>query len=372
MTKTSKIIIGVIIAIIIIVGIWYGLTREQEEEEVIKIGFIGPLSGFGAAWGIEQKNAIDIAVEEINNSGGIRGQKIEIIYEDGKCDGKEAATAAQKLINLDKVKILIPVCSAETLAVAPIAEENKVLVMAVWPTNPAVSEAGDYIFRNSYSDEDTARVMAETIEKKYSKVGIITELTDYPVGLRDAFKKYFKGEIIEEVYQPNSKDVRTQVLKLISQSTEAIVVNPNSPATGLAVLQQLNELKFEGGLYGNFFGSGSEVINAEEAQGMIFFADPVVEDSLIKARLFEKYQNEYNKKPDFEFAVAATYDAIYILKQAIEQVGVNPDKIRDYLYDLKDFQGALGVYGFNEKGDMIGVFPSVKQIINNEIIRYEE
>lgn len=372
MTKTSKIIIGVIIAIIIIGGIWYVAIREPKGEEVIKIGFIGPLSGFGAAWGIEQKNTIDIAVEEINNSGGINGQKIEVIYEDGKCDGKEASTAAQKLINLDKVKILIPVCSAETLAVAPIAEENKILVMAVWPTNPAVSEAGDYIFRNSYSDEDTARIMAETIGTNYQSVGIITELTDYPVGIRDTFKKYFEGQIIEEEYQPNSMDVRTQVMKLISQNPEAILVNPNSPTTGLAILKQLKELDFKGALYGNFFGSSSEVINAEEAQGMIFFADPVVEDSPIKAQLFTKYQNEYNKKPDFEFAVAATYDAIYILKQAIEQVGVNPDKIRDYLYNLKDFQGALGVYGFNEKGDMIGVFPSAKQIINNEVVRYEE
>jgi len=370
MNKPTKIIITLIIVVIVVLIVLFSF--QEKEEEIIKIGFIGPLTGFGTAWGIEQKNAVDIAVEEINNNGGINGRKIEILYQDGKCDGKEAATAAQKLINIDKVKILMPVCSAETLAVAPIAEENKVLVLAVWPTNPAVSDAGDYIFRNSYSDEDTAKVMAETIKKKYNRVAVITELTDYPVGVRDAFKKYFEGDIFEEGYQPNSKDVRTQVTKLLFQKPEAILINPNSPATGLAVLQQLKELGFAGALYGNFFGSSSEVINAEEAQSMIFFADPVVEDNSIKKHLFSEYQQKYNKKPDFEFAVGATYDAIYILKQAIEKVGAEPDKIRDYLYNLKDFNGILGIYGFDEKGDIVGVFPAVKQIKNNEIIKYEE
>ncbi len=367
MNQTTKIILGIIVLALVVWGVYVLAQPKPAEGEPIRIGFIGPLTGDGAAWGEEQKNAAEIAISEINKNGGINGIPLQMVYEDGKCDGQEASTVAQKLIR-DGIEILIPVCSAETLAVAPVAEENQVLVLAVWPTHPAVTDAGDYIFRNSYSDTDTGRVMAETIGASHDRVGVITELTDYPVGVRDAFLGIFSGTVIQEGYQPNSRDVRTQVSKILSQNPEAILINPNFPATGLAVLQQIRQQGFKGQLYGNFFGSSGDVLGASEAQGMIFFADPTVAENSVKRRLFEAYEEQFGGKPNFEFAVAATYDAIHILKGALEEAGENPDALRDYLYDLQNFEGALGIYGFDENGDMVGVSPAAKKIENNQIM----
>lgn len=371
---TKQIWAIIVVIILIIAGVWYYQTNQPVPAagEPIKIGFIGPLTGFGAVWGEEQKNVINIAVEEINTTGGIDGRLLEFLFEDGKCDGKDAATAAQKLINIDKVKIVMPSCTSEALAVAPISESNKVLQLAVWPTGTDYSGIGQYTFRNSYSDEDTSRITADVISKKYTKVGIITESTNYAVGLRDSFKKYFTGQIYEENFQHNQLDIRTQVSKILAQKPEAVFVNPDQPATGLAILNQLKQQGFTGQIYGNFFGGSSEVIKSPDAEGMIFVADPVVKEGSKKDKLFKEYVKKYSKKPDFEFAVSAQYDAVYILKQAIEAVGENPGDLKDYLHNLKDFEGVLGTYGFNEKGDAVGLIPAAKQIKNGEIVDYKE
>ena len=96
--------------------------------EELKIGWIGPLTGDTASYGIPMKQAADLAVEEINNAGGVNGRQIKIIYEDGKCNGKDASIAANKLVNVDGVKIINSLCSAETLGIAPITESAKVIV----------------------------------------------------------------------------------------------------------------------------------------------------------------------------------------------------------------------------------------------------
>lgn len=341
--------------------------KVVDEEDTIKIGFIGPLTGFGAAWGLEQQNSMNIAINEINNAGGINGKQLRVVYEDGKCDGKEATNIAQKLINIDNVKILMPVCSSETLAVAPIAEENKVLVMAVWPTNPSVSYAGDYVFRNSYSDKDVAKTISESLSK-YDKVGTITELADYSVGLRDSFKENYPNEIVEEEVSPNSKDVKTQITKIISKNPEAVLINPNSISVGLEIIEQLKEIGYGGDLYGNFFGGSSEVQTSLASERMIFFGDPIVKDSSIKNHLFKEYETNYGRRPDFDFAVSAQYDAVYIIAEAIEACDGEEDTgcIRDYLYTIESFTGALGTYRFDSNGDVIGLKPSIKQIVKGE------
>ena len=113
----KKIIIGIVVIILIVVGIsYFGKNSSQPtSQEPIKIGFIGSLSGDAASYGETEKNTTELALEEINSKGGINGRVVNIVYEDGKCNGKDATNAVQKLINIDKVKIIFGgTCSAET------------------------------------------------------------------------------------------------------------------------------------------------------------------------------------------------------------------------------------------------------------------
>jgi len=155
MTNTSKIILWLLVIIVVIIGIWYGVSRKPAEEEPIKIGAVLPLTGTESSWGADAKEGIELAVEEINSRGGIKNKKIEIIYEDGQCKPEPAVTAAQKLINVDRVSVIIgEICSSATLAIAPITETAKVVLISPGSASPKITEAGDFIFRNWITDKD--------------------------------------------------------------------------------------------------------------------------------------------------------------------------------------------------------------------------
>lgn len=341
-----------------------GFSIQDNEDNEIVIGFIGPLTGDAAILGEVEKNAAEIAIVEINQKGGIDGKKMRIIYEDGKCNGKDATAAANKLITVDKVKILFVVCSAENLAVAPIAEKNKVIQFAAWATHPDISNAGEYVFRSAVSDSKTAELAATTIYKKYKHIGEIYELTDYSQGLHREFTKNFEmlgGKVSSESFLSEATDMRTQITKILENNPEAIFVNPNTPIAGLIIIKEVRELGFQGQIYGNFFGSAPEVVESEAAQGMIFFSEPTIEENKIKGDLFEKYKERYGKEPSFSYPVAARYDIMYILGEAIDFCNTDTDTacIKDYIYGIKNFEGALGTYSFDEQGDIVGVKPSV-------------
>lgn len=206
----KKIISGVIIVVVVVVAITFSV--QSKDTSAIKIGFVAALSGDAASFGESEKKAVDIAVNEINNSGGINGRPLEIIYEDGRCNGKDALAAIQKLIHVDLVGIVLGgTCSSETLAMAPIAEENKTILFSAFSSSPLITNAGDYTFRNGPSDEDVTKLEANTISKKYHRVAIISENLDYSQGVRKMMKKVFNDNgteiVADEVYNGSIKDL---------------------------------------------------------------------------------------------------------------------------------------------------------------------
>lgn len=358
---------------IVIIAIYFSV-QGKKSDSIIHLGFIGPQTGDLAVYGEIEKNVTQIAVDEINKDGGINGKQIQVTYEDDQCMGKNALSAAQKLINVDRIKILLVTCSQSVLPIAPIAEKEHALVFASYAASSAISNAGDYTFRNAYSNADITRVAAENVIAKYSKIAIISEVTDYAADLRDNFKKEFiqKGGVIsaEENFQAGNKDFGTIVTKVLATKPEAVFINPTGDATGIPLLGKIRELGYKGQIYANFFAGGKKVQATKEAEGMIYFSDPVVSDSPRKADLLEKYKTRYGVYPDYEYPTVARYDSIYILAQAIKSAGEDPTAIKNYLYQMPEFTGALGTYRFNERGDITNVQPVVNQIIKGEAVKY--
>lgn len=141
---------------------------------------------------------------------------------------------------------------------------------------------------------------------------------------------------------------------------------------GELILKQLKELGYEGDLYGNYFGGSNQIQQIEQAQGMIYFSDPSITNNEKKKEYFDKYQEVYGELPDLEFPAVARYDAVYILSEAIEFCEeVNPECIRDYLYELESYSGVLGEYSFDENGDLSGIKPSVNIIRDKQAVFYD-
>ncbi len=374
-----KIISGTIAGIGIITGIYFTAFKERpiSSSDPIRIGYIGPLTGDGAVWGVVEKNTIELGIKEINAAGGINGRQLTLASEDGKCEGADGVAAAKKLINIDGIKILFISCSQEIIPIAPIAQENKVIAWTSYASASSISNLGEYIFRNSYSNTQMAYAMAHVAVSKGKKAAILSEISAFASDLRDFFINDFMidgGTITaNENFQQGAKDFRTQITKIINTQPEIVVINPTSPATGIIALQQLRALGFKGQVIGNFFGGSKEVQATPEAQGMIYVSDPVFADSPIKRHALEAYAEEYGSTPDLEWPLGARYDAVYILRDALIAVGDDPTKIKDYLHNMpSDFKGVLGAYRFEENsGDITNIQPSILRINNYEAEAYE-
>src|SRR3989338_4432265 len=172
----------------------------------IKIGFLGPLTGDAAPYGVDTLNGVKLAVDEINAVGGVKGRMIELIAEDSRCTGADAASAAQKLVNVDKVVAIVGgQCSGETLAAAPIAEAAGVVMISPLSSSPDVTQAGTFIFRDYPSDALKSKAMAAYLnEEGLEKLAMMSENTDFATAFRNALKVDLGEENIafDEVVEP--------------------------------------------------------------------------------------------------------------------------------------------------------------------------
>ena len=373
----KKIIIGIVAVVLIVVGISYFSKNSSQptSQEPIKIGFIGPLSGDAATYGELIKKATMLAVDEINSSGGVNGKEMEVIYEDGKCSGKDATSAARKLIDIDKIKVITGVtCSGELLSIAPVTEQNEVIVLSPAASSPTITNAGDFIFRNNPSDADGGRVLAGLIIQKYKKVAIISENTDYAQAFKNVFIENFKNAggivIADEDFIPGTKDFRSIVSKIKPLDFEALLINPQVESAAGTIMNQARELGITAPFYGNIALGGSKVLEiaGKNAEGTILTDIPGLKQDNQKAQKFLADFKEKYGPLSFEFYVGAAYDDIYILKEAISSIGMDTKKIRDYLYSLKDYKGVIGSYGFDKNGDLTGISSVVKQVVNGKLV----
>ena len=314
-------------------------TTGHIVHEPQKVGFIGPLSGGVSEWGIASLRGMQLAAEHTR-----------IVAEDGKCKGPDAITAFHKLADLQDIDMIFVTCSAETMAIAPLAAERGVTLFS-GSTIPAATDYS-HVYRVSYSDADIAATLAGIIASEHDSVGIIYEETAYPAALKDAFLEEYDGEVYIEGYPQGTQDFRTQVTKLIAQDPDAIFIDPDAILAGLGILKQLHELDYDGALYGNYFGSSSTVQNVSYAQGLTYVADPDITDSPLKRNAYERYFEEYGDWPTLEFAFASGHDAMIVMEAVIDGVDI----------DSSVFTGILGRFTFDGHGDMTGVDPSVKRV----------
>jgi branched-chain amino acid transport system substrate-binding protein len=344
-------------------------------KEPIKIGAILPLSGKNATYGNEIKNAIDLAIEEINNSGGINGRKIEVIYEDDQADPKVGVNAMQKLVNIDKVPVVLGSwVSGVVVASAPIAEKAKVIVMAE-AIAPAITNAGDYIFRIQPSATYYSDKLMEVVINKLGlkKIAIIYINNEFGVALRDTLRSATQrlgGQIvIEESYMPGDSDFRSQLTKIKSAKPEALFIGGYQEQ--INIIKQANELGLKTQfLAGPPFESQTTIQSLGNlAEGVIYPYHFAVEKANPKTI---SYMEAYKKKFGVETGGFAPlmYDAVYIIANAMKKCETNTDCIKTELYNT-NYNGVSGNITFDKNGDPI-IPIIIKTVKNGKFVPYEK
>ena len=321
-------------------------------EEPFKIGFMGPLTGNEARYGESIKRGVELAKKEA------RIKNLEVIYEDSKCDGKEAVNAINKLISSDKVSVIIgEVCSGVTLAVAPIAEQQKVVMISPASTSSKMSEF-PYLFRTVPSDALQGVFGAKFVYgRKYRKLAILYSNEEYGIGLEKVLKKKFTelgGEVVSsEAVERGATDIRPNIIKIKTATPQVVYVILNSPATAIAALRQIKELEVNAVVIGSERLNNREVLEGagDSAEGLI-----VTAVSSGTREFGMRYEKEYGAKPGIFSAQG--YDAFIAVVRALETGARSGDEIQKALVNIS-FTGATGTIDFDEWGDISGNYSTL-------------
>ena len=348
MNKTIKIIIGIIVIILVIGGIWYGLTRKPAEKETIKIGAILMLTGDYAVMGEEMQKGIDIAVEQINKEGGINGRMIKMIYEDsGLVNYSQITSAAQKLTSIDKVEAVIIDSSDAVRPVASIFQQAKVPVIVIYDDTKVVRESGDYIISIGFATDKNGEKMAEFAYDKLNlrKVAIVAQKYDWSDIIASAFKNKFEtlgGKVAAfESMSTEENDFRTIIAKIKQSGADGAYL---AIAVSLDIfLKQAKEQKLNITLLtGDGFTDDAIAAAGEAAEG-VYFTNFYITDNPLLQKLQQDYKIKYGQEPPLLIYTSLAYDGLFVLSKAMETLKtVSPETIKDALYQIKDLNLSSG------------------------------
>jgi len=336
-----------------------GCSKKQPETKEIKIGAILPLTGDAAQWGKEPQKAIELAIEELNNKGGVNGKKIIVMFEDSQAFPEKGVAAIKKLIVIDKVEVVIgAISSSVTLAIAPIAEQNRKILISPASTSAEIADAGDYIFRTIAPHIVQASALVETVVEilRIKEVAVLylnnAACVDFKNVFRRGIEKKGGSALIEESGEQGASDFRTQLTKMKEKTPKAILIVAFPKEIGI-ILRQAKEMGIDAQFLSPDPGEDPEVrkIAGTASEGLII-STPTVYPEFAKgtAQVFvNKFRQKYKKDPGMYAANA--YDAAILVIRAIEEKGYNSDGIKQYLYSIKDFDGASGTITFDRNGD---------------------
>lgn len=321
-----------------------------EAADEIVIGEFASLTGATASFGQSSHKGVQLAVEEINASGGLLGKKVALKTEDNQSKAGESATVVRRLISRDNVVALIgEVASSRSLEAAPIAQQSKIPMISPASTNPRVTEVGDYIFRVCFIDPFQGTVLSKfMLERGWKSVAVLTDVKqDYAVGLTEFFKKHYLangGTIVsDQSYSSGDKDFKAQLTSIRAAGPQAVLVSGYYTEAGL-IASQARELDLQVPLLGgDGWDSPSLVEVAGEAMEGNFFTNHFSAENQAPAvqTFLKKFRERYQEEPDAMAALG--YDATMLLAQAIRTAGTTDSApLRDAIAATKDFPGVTG------------------------------
>jgi len=353
-------------------------TAEQSTTGDILVGMYGSLTGDGASFGQSSVEGAQLAVEEINNAGGVLGRKIRMLVEDDQSRPEEASSAVTKLITQDKVvAVLGEVASRRTLAAAPVAQKYQIPLITPASTNERVTQVGDYIFRVCFIDPFQGEVLAKFAynDLKARKVAVLKDIQqDYSVGLTDSIQKTFTGlggRVLDPVsYSSGDADFRAILTQVRAQKPDAIFATGYYPEAAI-IVRQARELGMTMPILGGDGWVGDALKNGREALKNTFISnhysgenpDPVVQN-FVKA-----YRAKFKREPDSIAALG--YDAAKVLADAFKRAGTTEGpKVRDAIAQTKGFVGVTGSISIDDKRN--AVKPAVVLKVVNGKFQYVE
>ena len=358
--KQALLFVGLVLALALV----FSITTTAMAEN-IRIGVASPFTGNLAAYGDNIKAGVNLKLKEINDAGGINGQKVELVWGDDLCQPKDAGTVGSKFA-ADKsiVAVIGHLCSSATLAAMPIYVRAGLPTISPTSTNPTIGDVGKgWFFRNCYTDDFQGQYLASYVVPKLmgkKKVAIFYENNDYAIGLKDSFVKGAKNAGVTvtgaEAYMTGTTDFTPQLTKLLSDKPETIFLCGYHPE-GALIAGQSRKLGFTGPLFGGDGIDNEDYIKiGGKAAENTYLTVPFLAASAGPAGkdFAKRFKKAYDR--DVDWMSANAYDCLGILAQVIAKTGPDRKKIRDGLAALNSeangYKGITGMTYFDKKGNV--------------------
>jgi branched-chain amino acid transport system substrate-binding protein len=320
--RTTSIALGLLA--LVAVGCGHSGAPTQDE---IRIGHYASLTGSQATFGQSTDNGIRLAVEAVNQAGGLHGKKIRLITYDDRGDAKEAGTAVTRLINRDQVAaVLGEVASGLSLAGAPVCQESGVPMVTPSSTAPEITAVGDRIFRvcfmNRFQAYACAKFAREQLKAQTAAI-LYDQKLAYSVGLADEFQKQFEamgGHIATRLsYQEGDQDYSAQLTSIRSSKPDIVFV-PGYYTDAGNIAVQARKLGIRVPLVGGDGWDSAKLaeIGGEAIDGCYFCSHYFQQDPRPRVQEFLRdYQKQFSTAPDAMAALG--FDAANILLAAIKK-----------------------------------------------------
>jgi branched-chain amino acid transport system substrate-binding protein len=346
--------LGIFLAILLLVSV------PVFGQDTVKIGANLEMTGSVAAYGQMINEGVDLIMDIVGTE--VLGKQIEYVLVDNKSDKVEAANAATRLIDKEKVVAIIgPAISGSMLSAGPICEEKKIPQISATSTNPLVTQDKKYSFRATFIDsyQGLAAAQYAYVDLGAKSVAILSDIAqDYCVALGNFFKDAYEklgGEVLTVQHcKSGDQDFSAQLTTIMNLNPDVIYL-PNYYTEIALICRQARDLGYEGKMLG---GDGSDApelvdIGGDAVEGFYFTAHGDTEKALteIGQKYFDAYRAKFNKEPGVFGALAA--DCYIIILDAIKRANsFEPEKVAAAIEDTKDLEVTTGKITI-EKGDAL-------------------
>jgi branched-chain amino acid transport system substrate-binding protein len=334
-------------------------AMSGQAQEQVKLGFAGALSGPASFVGIEIKRGAEIAVDEINAKGGVKGRKLVLISRDDEHNPVKTVAQYRELVEREKVVGMLGASnSASMLAVAPIVNDTlKVPVIcpatdatAITENDAAKQKRDNYLFRVGMYGTGQANFMVDTMVKRFGhkKVGLLTWTGGWGVTGRGELQRRLKEQgltpVADETFDNSDTDMTPQIIKLKSAGAQSIL-NYGLVRENTFVVKTMERLKSDipyvsaWGIAGPAFWKAA----SSSAEGVLTSTTVTIDGPQPPERMafIAEYRKRHNEDMSAAVFAVGAYDAVYLFKAAMESSGFEPGKIRAGLENIPEFKGLV-------------------------------
>ena len=344
----------------------FAAMAVQAQEKVIRVGVLMPISGPGSYFGVQGKQGIDLALEQVNRGAGVNGYKIQVQYEDSACSPLQATNTVKRVLEQFKPHMIIgEECSDASLAIAPILEQAKVPMLNAGSSTVKLTESGyKYVFRIfPTADQQNTLLAKHAYEKLKARTAVLLfEKTNAGVDNADTFEKTFTaagGKVLARIDFGRDVNDFTPIATRIA-SLGKVDVLPTFGLEGQTVrlAQALAQAKVLRGGGGSAIQMGSiwlpwgfDQKAGQAAEGYIRIVqfDPTEKRKMV-TDFISAFRAKYGANETPTHINSHAYDTILVVADAIRRGATDSESLRDRLSKTQNLEVTTGKITFDAKG----------------------